>query len=419
MDEDLLQYIWSQKCFGKKLISDEGEQIHIIQTGRWNQDAGPDFLNAKIEIGENTWVGHVEVHVRSSDWYAHQHEEDPNYEATILHVVWERNGDKLHIPTLELKDIISPSLLEKYRNLRDRKSTLACEGFTFSFPQIKWSSFRDRLVADRMQRKLADFMRDLSDSQFDWPELFYRKIARSLGQKKNGIAMQTLAENLPMSILAKHKNNLDQLEALYFGVSGLIPHDSNDAYIEFLRSESNHLLRKYDLQPMPITHWNMGGLRPANFPTIRIAQLAALVSKSSHLFSAILEIPDIESAKALFEVEASTYWNEHYTFGRQAKRNQVKRIGASAIDGIFINTIIPLLWAYGYNHGDTTLQERMITWMESIRPESNTKLKTLATVNLSNKNAMESQALLELYDQYCTPRHCLQCLIGREILGRP
>lgn len=419
LDEELIQYIWSQKCFGAPLSTTEGQTIEIRNVGRWNRDdAGPDFKDAKLRIDDTLWVGHVEVHIRSSDWYAHAHQDDANYHPTILHVVWERTESTLSIPTLELKNIISPMMLERYARLMDSKSELACQGFTFSFPSIQWRSFSDSLLARRFQRKFEEYRQALELNNFDWPELLYTRVARALGQKKNGDAMQLLAERVPIRTLAKNKNRLTSMEALLFGVSGLIPASPQDEYTKLLHTEAAHYLTKYELEPMSITHWNLGGLRPANFPTIRIAQLAALTHQSHALFSTLLETPKLAEAAQLFRVEASQYWDDHYRFDTASSVSQPKKLGNTVVNNLLINTVIPILWSYGVLHQDYALQERMMIWLSEIPKESNSKLNTMARVQLTHQNAADSQALLELYDHYCTSKNCLQCIVGREVMNR-
>ncbi len=418
LDEDLLQFIWSQKCYGISLHTTDGEKISIQTTGRWNQDAGPDFLDAKLLIGDTQWVGHVEVHVKSSLWHAHGHDTDPHYDATILHVVWEHTDDKLNIPTLQLKDFISPSQLSRYQRLRTASTPLACQDFTFSFPSIKWQAFRDTLLAERFHKRALGYEQFLLSTSHDWSELFYIKIARALGQKKNGEAMEELARKVPMRTISRHRNNLMLMEALLYGAAGMLPASSESYYVQKLMTESTHLLLKYNIDPMPISAWNMGGLRPANFPTIRIAQFSALLYQSEHLFSTLLDTHELKQVVELFKTAASSYWDDHYTFGEASEHNSPKKLGSSAIHGMIINTVIPILWAYGYTHQDPLLQERMIDWLRQVPAENNHILKTMNSIQLPNDNAMDSQSLIELYSSYCTPKKCLKCLIGAEIMSR-
>ncbi len=417
LDEDLLQFIWAQKVYGVKLYTTEGAPIQILNPGRWNQDAGPDFLDAKILIGDTQWAGHVEVHVKSALWHSHGHDGDTRYDPTVLHVVWERTEDKLDLPTLQLSDFVSPTQLNRYARLRTADTKLACQDFTFNFPSVKWTAFRDTLLAERMQRRAEGYADILQQNSYDWADLLYLKVARALGQNKNGQAMQDLAIRLPMNILARHKNNLLQIESLLFGVSGLLPKQDPELYVQQLITESQHFILKYKLRPMAATEWVIGGLRPANFPTLRLAQLAMLVYKSQHLLARLIDTPDLTAAKELFGVTASSYWDTHYTFGSSTHEPKPKRLGRAAIHGLFINTVIPMLWSYGEMHQDYDLQERMMDWLHKIPAESNQKIKTMLEIQLPNKNAADSQALLELYDQYCIPRQCLRCLIGREIMS--
>ncbi len=418
VDEDLLQYLWSQKCYGISLSTTDGQLIQILNPGRWNQEAGPDFLDAKLIIGDTEWAGHVEVHVKSSLWHTHGHDDDPNYDATILHVVWDRTQDRLHIPTVELKDFVSPTQLSRYARLRTSKTSLACQDFTFSFPSIKWQAFRDSLMAERLQKRSEIFNQILEENKFDWSDLLYVKVARALGQKKNGEAMQELAERLPMKTIARHKNNLMDIEALLFGVSGMLPEESDEYYVQKLQADSSHLLLKYGIEPMSVTFWNTGGLRPPNFPTVRIAQFAALLHQSQHLFSTLLETETLSEAVELFRTSASSFWDTHYNFSKPTEKSSPKSLGLSAIYGLIINTVAPVLWSYGHQHQNYDLQERMIEWLDKVPAENNVKIKEMLSIQLPNRNATDSQALIELYDAYCTPRRCLRCLVGSEIMSR-
>ncbi len=418
LDEDLLQFIWSHKCYGVPLHTTEGEPIQIVSPGRWNAEAGPDFLDAKLIIGDAEWAGHVEVHIKTSLWFAHGHDGDPNYNPTVLHVVWEHNDDRLNIPTLQLQDFVSPTQLNRYSRLRKSNTKLACQDFTFSFPGIKWQAFRDTLLAERLQGRSQRLEEELQANTYDWAELLYTRVARALGQNKNGEAMQELARRVPMHTIARLKNNLMHVEALLFGVSGLLPPESNELYVQQLQTEAAHLMLKHGISPMSVTHWKMGGLRPSNFPTLRIAQFAALLYQSQHLFAKLLETEALSSAVSLLETSASSFWDDRYTFINKSDKKVPKKLGKSAIYGLVINTLVPIYWAYGYAHQDFALQERMLDWLSQVPPEHNSKTKCMQNVQLPNNNAMDSQALIELYDAYCMPRHCLRCLIGREIMVR-
>ncbi len=417
MNEVFIQFLWSEKVMGHNLQSTDGEAIEIVKPGRWNTDNGPDFLDAKVRIGDTLWNGHVEVHIKSKDWYAHGHDEDHYYDPTILHVVWEKNEDTLNIPCLELKDIIPPSLVQKYKVLHSQNSELPCANFSVQIPKIKWTAWIDSLIAERMMRRLTDYLEILDSNKYDWPELLYIKTARALGQKKNGSAMESLAKAVPQKILGKHKNNLDELEALLYGAAGLLTTEAEDDYHQKLQENAKHLLHKYNIQSIAKGNWKTSGMRPANFPTIRIAQLAALSHEKEHLFSVLLEIEELKEAEKLFDIKASSYWDTRYSFGASpSEKSTEKKLGKSAIRNIFINTIIPILWAYGRNIDDPKLQQRMMHWLMQIPKEKNGILAELESLGIENKSALQSQALLQLNDEYCAQKNCLRCLRGREIL---
>ena len=322
MKEDFLHYVWQYKKFDfSNLKTSTGESLTIINVGQYLKSSGPDFFNAQIIIGNQKWAGNVEIHVKSSDWYLHNHENDKNYDNVILHVVWEHDklmeGKSQRFPILELKSCVSKILLARYESLMNANSFIPCEKMINEVKSITWHSWKDRLLAERLSRKsmMASVM--LQKNKQHWEETFWWLLARNFGTKVNADAFEAIAISLPVTILAKHKSQIHQLEALLLGQAGLLNEKFNDEYPLLLQKEYQFLKEKYSLKPikLPVHFLRM---RPGNFPTIRLAQLAALIKESAHLFSRIKEAETVVDVKKMFDVTANDYWLYHYKFDKAA-----------------------------------------------------------------------------------------------------
>ncbi len=422
MKEDLLHFIWRTKRFDQSnMLTTAGESVQIIAFGHYNTHAGPDFLNAKLYVDTTLWAGNVEMHLKSSDWQQHGHEEDKSYdEAVILHVVWEedrtilrKNGEK--IPCLELKNRISSHLVATYKELLANENWIPCQKL---FPQV--SDFNkemwlERLTIERLERKSAAIHALLEATKNNWEETFYRFLARNFGSKVNNEPFELLAQSLPMLILAKHKNSQLQIEALIFGQAGLLEEDFSDDYPLSLQKEYRFLQKKYSLLSLNKEIWKFLRLRPANFPTVRLAQFAALIYQSVHLFSKILESSDVQAVKKLLQSSPSEYWRTHYLFDKNSKELS-KKLGAEAINSLIINTIVPFIFLYGKIKKEQDLQDKAINCLESLPPEKNNIIEEWHALGIKTAHAGRTQALLQLKNEYCDSRRCLECMVGTEIL---
>ena len=425
--EAFLYYIWHLKRFNfKNLKTTQGEQITIIKSGYRNEDAGPDFLNAELRLGNDTWYGHIEMHVRASDWNRHKHQEDPAYSSVILHVVYDAdchislpNGEPL--ACLEMKDRIDPALEKKYRALEASEQWIPCENLlrTNPVPQIKLRAWYERLLVDRLEAKTHRIAQTLEATHQDWEEAFYRLLARNFGFKKNADAFEALATSTPRSVLLRHKNKLRHIEALLYGQSGLLPDEPKDDYTKDLKDDYRFYAKKYSLTPLEKRQWKFMRMRPANFPTVRIAQFSVLSFRSNHLFSKALAAQSVSEICNILTSEVSGYWKTHYTFeGSSDSKSRKKTLGNASIELIIINTIVPFLFYYGARHQYDSFKQRAMTFLEELKSEKNHVLSRFADLGLDSSSAFDSQALLQLKSFYCVKRKCLHCAIGNTLLNK-
>lgn len=425
--EKLMQYVWLHGLFNQgKLQTTSGEGISIISPGTWNTDSGPDFLNARIRIGETLLAGNVELHLCSSDWIKHGHSKDKNYKNLILHVVYENDAIDsgslpAHVPTLELEGRIPGILLDRYNSLMQHEGNILCGGQLENMNGITWVSWKDRLLVERWQQKTALFDSLMDNNQNNREETFYVAIARNFGLPVNGDAFMALATSLPLKYLTRHKNNLFQLEAFLFGQAGMLNETFKEEYPNGLKEEYRFLKNKYSLIPMQTHLWKWMRMRPSAFPSVRIAQFAALIHRSSHLFSRILETKEINGAFDLLNVQASSYWDTHYRFLKrgdeeQANRPQKKSLGKSMIQNILINTICPMLAKYDQFQLNHSYLDRAFEWMKILPSENNRYTREWEAIGIENESAWDSQALLQLTRGYCMEKRCLDCAIGNKIL---
>ncbi|MGF2412807.1 MAG: DUF2851 family protein [Ferruginibacter sp.] len=416
MTERLLQYIWQFQYFNKsELATAEGEALQIIYSGTYNTNQGPDFLDAKIKIGDTVWAGSIELHINSGDWENHKHSSDANYKNVVLHVVWQHEV-ALNLPfaTLVLEDKVSKFLLKKYDDLMNANSFIACEKTIDQVNAITWISWKERLLVERLQNKSAIVFDYLKKNNNHWEETFWWMIAKNFGAKVNSDAFEKIARSIPINVLAKHKNQIHQLEALLFGQAGLLQGNFTEDYPILLQREYKLYNAKYKLQPTqaPLFFLRM---RPANFPTVRLAQLAMLVHTSLHLFAKIKESNSIKEIKALLNVTANDYWHYHYMLDEPSAFKE-KNLGAQMIDNILINTVVPVLFAYGQYHKENSYKDKALQWLLEITAEKNTITKGFAALSVNNKNAFDSQSLIQLKNEYCNKKRCLDCAVGNRLL---
>lgn len=420
MKEKLLQYIWQFQYFNKsELTTVSREPLQIIHQGSLNTNQGADFSDAKIKINDTTWAGNIELHIKSSDWNLHKHSADKNYGNIILHVVWQHDAEikdisGSNLPTLELQNRVSKLLLTKYETLMNANSFIPCENHAYTINDLTLLNWKQRLLAERLEAKSSIILSHLNQNNFHWEETLWWLLANNFGIKVNSQAFEKIARSIPVSILAKHKNQIHQVEALLFGQAGLLEKDFTDDYPTMLQKEYQFYKAKYKLLQPQVQLFFLR-MRPANFPTIRLAQLAMLINKSSHLFSKIKESVSIVEVKELLDVTANDYWHYHYVFD-EGSAFKKKKLGIQMINNILINTVVPVLFAYGLHHNEQQYKDKAIAWLEKISAESNFITKGFETLKFSNKNSFDSQSYIQLKNEYCNNKRCLECSIGNSLL---
>lgn len=428
MNEDFLHYLWKYQLFDiSKLRTTKDEPVFVIQTGLHNRNSGPDFLNAKIEIGNYTstssvpsWFGNVEIHLKSSDWYAHHHEVDANYDAVILHVVWEHDEEvfvksNVAIPTLELKNIVPSTLLEKYRKLYQKPvKWIPCENELQNVDPFFVNNWLERLYIQRLERKSHLIQQLLSDSNNDWEAVLFQLLAKNFGLKVNGETFLKLATSIPFSIIRKEQSDLMKLSALLYGQAGFLEETMESSYYNVLKKEYRYLKHKYQLTSLDKNEFLFFRMRPSNFPTIRIAQLIGLYHQHQNVFSLIIQIKHIGELYEIFKIEVPEFWKTHYRFGKTSKSKK-KPITKSFVELLLINTVIPLQFCYHKNRNQLQ-EEQLLQLMKEIVPEKNQIISLFSEHGITAKNGFESQALLELKNNYCAFKRCLECAIGNQLL---
>ena len=418
MTERLLHYIWQFQYFNRReLHTSEGESLQVIHPGVYNTNQGPDFTNAKIRLNSTLWAGSVELHINSTDWKNHKHSGDDNYRNVILHVVWQEDAALgLPFPTLVLQDKVSKLLLNKYDELMNAVSFIPCAGSIQHVSHLTWTSWKERLLAERLQAKTRIILRFLEQNNFHWEETLWWLLARNFGTPVNSQVFESMARSIPIGVLSKHKNQLQQVEALLFGQSGLLDTDHTEHYPVLLKKEYQFLKKKYGLHAIgrPPAFLRM---RPSNFPSLRLAQLAMLVHESSHLFSRIRDGQDLQELRSLLNITANDYWHYHYVFDEPSSY-KVKRLGAQMIDNILINTVIPILFAYGHHQNDQRYKNKALRWLEEIKAEKNSITHGFESLQIPSKTALDSQSFIQLKSGYCSKKRCLDCAIGTKLIGR-
>jgi len=420
VSERLLQEIWRCALFSSStLTTTDGEPVKVLFPGSLNRHAGPDFEEAKVKVGNTTLVGNIELHLRTSDWKRHGHQHDQKYSNIILHVVLNNDLPKdpaSHIPVLELGPHIPQHIIHNYNELQLKDSPIACAATLHKVRPIIRNTWLSRLLAERWEMRIDSWQITLQQSAGNWRELLYWQLAANFGFKINAHAFTLLAQSLPQNILARHRKNLFQIEALLFGQAGLLNERFSEEYPFRLQHEYQFLRRKYRLEPIPGHLWKFLRMRPANFPTVRIAQFAALLHQSIHLFDRIVSSTSILELTALFEVKASDYWDYHVRFDEAQKNYSPKQLGQDSIQNIITNTVAPLRFMYSLHSSLEADAETAVQLLEQLPPEQNNVIREWIAAGWAPVNAAQGQALLQLFSNYCQPRNCLSCSIGHSII---
>ena len=429
--EKLLYYIWKYKLFPlRPLQTTDGQPLEVIDPGILNHDAGPDFQNAKVKIGNTIWAGSVEIHQKSSDWFAHGHHEDARYNNVVLHVAEKANQpvitqDGQTPPQMELE---VPAYLEtNYKALCHTTDYPRCHRVIPRIDTFTVHSWLNALLCERLEQRAETVARRVKTANGDWEQAFFATLARNFGFGINGDAFEEWARHIPLQAVGHHRDDLFQIEALFLGQAGLLDIDTipqkyreeaaNDGYYPRLKQEYDYLAHKFSLQPMDAEAWKFLRLRPQNFPHVRISQLARLYYDQRAGFSRLLEAKTIEELHAMLSTHATTYWESHYTFGCPSYKN-AKTLTKASLNLIVVNTVVPVLYAYGITHAQDVFRQRALQLLEPIQAENNHITRLWDECGIRAESAADSQALLQLKKEYCDRRYCLHCRFGYEFLKR-
>ena len=443
LTEDLLQYIWKNGLFNiESPFTTDGLPVKIVTFGVHNHDSGPDFFNAKIKIGETLWVGNVEIHLTSSDWIRHNHHKNNLYDSVILHVVAKSDCEIKRtngsiVPELVIN--VDQEIINRYSMLCNIEKSYSCIDHLHKLDPIFIKLWLERIFVERLEYKTEMISSVLEKNVNNWDDVFYRMLFRSFGANVNAQAFELLAASLPLWIVLKHKDSLFQLEALLFGQAGFlceidsdfekrentfknvikessIVYNYYDSHYQSLLKEYQFLKAKYNLSPMDIKSWKLMRMRPINFPTIRMAQLAGILQRFEGLFSKCTEKQSVKDLLPLFDSEVSVYWFTHYTFGHESNFN-IKKLGKNSIEVIILNAVIPLLYQYGKSIGNDDFFEKSMKFVNEMPFEINHLTKPwIGLIDKQELSAFYSQAIIHLYKNYCEKRLCLQCAIGDKLI---
>ena len=415
MKEPFLYYLWEHRLLTPPLYTIDGETVEIVHPGYRNLNSGPDFLEARIRIGGQLWAGQVEIHVKTSDWNRHGHQYDKAYQNVILHVVYEHDTNVNEIPVLALKGRFNSKLFNDYQHFIQAQSWIPCERSLSKVQAFTRMAWLDRMAVERLERKSEAVTKLLTATQFDWEDSMYRLLMRYFGMKINNEAFEYLANILPFKTLLKHADNLTQVEAILMGCAGFLDQDFTEEHPLLLKREFHVMQAKFGLLTMPVERWKFLRMRPANFPTIRLAQMAQLIHTNGCLCSKIREAKNGNEVKALFDVAASKYWETHWRFGAHTE-SKPKHLGDATANILIINAVVPLLFCYGKLHKDESVCETALQFLEETEAEDNAVIRHFASCGIKADNSMQTQGLLHSYSMYCKRKRCLECIIGNNLL---
>lgn len=422
MHEELLQFVWNKGLFNAtRLRTVDDLPVTVESRGTWNEISGPDFAEARIRIGETLWVGSVEIHLRSSDWIRHNHQSDKAYDNVVLHVVYEHDAPVENsrgeiIPTLELCGRIPGHIIGRYEKLRAAGEEIPCNRLFGQVPRIYFTSWLDRLLVARLERKSGDIALVHRHDGNDWLQTFYILFAGYLGQNRNKLPFQELARVLPITLLLKYQDQPRQVEALLFGAAGLLPTESHDEYTGTLIREYRFLKTKHRLHEIT-QQWRFGGIRPMAFPTVRIALLAALVPYLPVVQSRLVTTGDHRLSALRLDIHP--FWEAHFTFTQVSPAAALPHLSAGLIQVLTINVIAPYLFFYARSVDDERLAAMAIELLHNTPPEQNAISRTWEKTGYQACNASDSQALIELTTQYCNVKKCVLCNVGRQLISLP
>ena len=415
MSEDFLHFIWKQQAYTNACKTESGKPFEILHPGEHNQDAGPDFFNARIKMDGTIWAGNVEIHTKTGEWNNHKHQNDPAYNNVILHVVAEhdkiintQDGRQPEIWVMKFPEEYSHAWIDLLQSIR----WIPCEHLIQNVRPLDILLWMQYLAVERLEHKAKNIKSEMMQENIDFDTVFFRTLTRYFGFNTNQIPFEMLGKSLKWQQIAKHRNNLQHIEALLFGQAGFLVGELKDGYFMQLKREYKILQTKFSLEPIDAKLWKFSRMRPGNFPSIRIAQLAMLLHKNERFFSRILETDSLKGLENLFKTESSTYWETHYRFGEKTEA-KTKRLGKASIEILTINAIIPMLFLFGQIKDQQAYKDKAIHFLEALKAENNTIIRKWANLGIEAENALESQSLIHLKKHYCNPKKCLSCRIGQ------
>jgi len=408
---------------GRRVVTTtDGEKVEIVSPGEQNRDAGPDFLNAMVRIGETTWAGSVEVHVKSSDWDKHRHSSDLAYDNVVLHAVYEYDGMVRRstgevIPAVTLKEHIPKRAYQAYRDFLNNHLWVPCANELASAPAERVAAALEAVSMERVRRRSEQIRQMVFQSKGDWNQAFYESLAGTLGARLNKEPFEMLTRQTPLQTIMKNRSSLSAVEALLFGQAGFLDQDFREEYPLSLSIDYLHIKNKYSLSGLPAHLWKFLRLRPGNFPTIRIAQMASLLFREPLLLGVLVDDTDTRAWRQHFQTSVSEYWKTHYHFDTLSVRSD-KNLGDDTLDLILINSVVPFLYTFGLMHGNKAISDRAIQHLSELAAETNSILRTFRYFGLECQNALQSQGALELKKQWCDMRRCLDCRIGKMLMEK-
>lgn len=424
INEDFLSFLWQFRLFtAQPLYCVGGEPLRIIHPGWLNTHAGPDFMQATLEIAGVRWVGNVEIHVAASDWFSHHHEQDKSYDSVVLHVVHKYDRDiyranQTLIPVFEIKEVFDLRYLQHYQQLITERTVFPCAAQITHVDPLTVNWMLSRVLTDRLERKSTELLQQVKQLQGDWESALYYALARSFGFKTNTVPFELLAASLRHSILVKHHRDPLQVDALIFGQAGFLEGVFEEIYPQQLQEEYRYLRKKWRLVPIDVSLWKFLRMRPASFPTVRLAQFAALLSRTPVLFAELMHCRELHGLHHFFaQLSTAAYWDNHYTF-KKVSADAHTHMGVSSVNSILINAFCVVLYSYGKHTANQDYKDRAISFLEEIAAERNHLVDSYVEHGIRIENAFDSQAILELNKYYCSQKKCLNCGIGVKLLKR-
>ena len=430
--ERLLHYVWKNRLMPSEgLLTTAGEAVQILSVGLHNKDAGPDFFNADVMIDGEDWMGNVEIHTKSSDWMRHGHDKDKAYNNVVLHVVEQVDAEVFteagrQVPQLKIE--VPKYVVDNYEQLQAYEDHPPCYDYAAKVPKIISKQWIQRLCEERLERKAAEVVQRLEYCEFDWERVLFITTARAFGFGLNGDAFEEWARSVPYGGAAKHRDDAFQVEALFFGQMGMLDPSclkedqllrlQDDTYYQRLSAEYKFLANKFQLTPIGAHKWKFLRLRPQNFPTVRMAQFAALYCSQKLSLSAVIDAAEVKDLHKLLEAEVSEYWQRHYSFCTEEHERTTCQMQKQSLDLLVLNAIIPTLYAYARYRNSKKLMDKTLAWLYSMAPENNKYTRQWQEAGLSIETAVMSQALIQLSTRYCERRDCLRCQLGYQFIKK-